>query len=81
MSFADRLQRAWYQGHPALCVLAPLELLYRRVVEAKRRRFLKGESAAYRAPVPVIVVYAIPTPALAFCKVEPAVLTTFKTPP
>ena len=56
MSFADRLQRAWYQGHPALRVLAPLELLYRRVVEAKRRRFLKGESAAYRAPVPVIVV-------------------------
>ena len=56
MSFADRLQRAWYQGHPALRLLAPLELLYRRVVEAKRRRFLKGESATYRAPVPVVVV-------------------------
>lgn len=56
MSFADRLHRAWYEGHPALRLLAPLELLYRRVVEAKRQRFLKGESAAYRAPVPVIVV-------------------------
>ncbi|RYJ61675.1 tetraacyldisaccharide 4'-kinase [Pseudomonas songnenensis] len=56
MSFTDRLQRAWYQGHSALRLLAPLELLYRRVVEAKRRRFLKGESATYRAPVPVIVV-------------------------
>ncbi len=56
MSFSDRLQRAWYQGHPALRLLAPLELLYRRVVEAKRRRFLEGASEAYRAPVPVIVV-------------------------
>jgi tetraacyldisaccharide 4'-kinase len=30
--------------------------LYRRVVTRKRARFLSGESASYRAPVPVIVV-------------------------
>lgn len=56
MSFADRLQRAWYEGHPALRLLAPLELLYRRVAEARRRRYLHDEGSAYRAPVPVIVV-------------------------
>ncbi len=56
MSFADRLQHAWYQGHPALRLLMPLELLYRRVVKAKRGRFLDGSSAAYRAAVPIIVV-------------------------
>ncbi|MCQ4263602.1 tetraacyldisaccharide 4'-kinase [Stutzerimonas stutzeri] len=55
MSFADRLQRAWYEGHPALCLLTPLELLYRRVVEARRQRFI-DQSNAYRAPIPVIVV-------------------------
>ncbi|EXF44130.1 tetraacyldisaccharide 4'-kinase [Pseudomonas sp. BAY1663] len=56
MALAERLQRAWYQGHPALRLLAPLEWLYRRVVEAKRRRFLEGARDTYRAPVPVIVV-------------------------
>lgn len=56
MSFADRLQRAWYQGHPALALLSPLECLYRRIVERKRRRFLQGLDASYQAPVPVIVV-------------------------
>ncbi|WP_394374681.1 tetraacyldisaccharide 4'-kinase [Stutzerimonas frequens] len=56
MSFAERLQRAWYQGHPALRLLAPLELLYRRVVGARRRRFLEDPNTAYRAPVPVVVV-------------------------
>ena len=56
MSLADRLQRAWYRGHPALRLLAPLELLYRRIVEVRRRRFLTGQRPAYRAPLPVIVV-------------------------
>ena len=56
MSFAERLQRAWYRGHPALHLLAPLEALYRAVVERKRRRFLAGQGDSYRAPVPVIVV-------------------------
>ncbi|MEA5673188.1 tetraacyldisaccharide 4'-kinase [Pseudomonas sp. MH2] len=56
MAFTDRLLAAWYQGHPALGLLRPLEALYRRVVTRKRARFLSGESASYRAPVPVIVV-------------------------
>ncbi|HEK1686315.1 TPA: tetraacyldisaccharide 4'-kinase [Pseudomonas putida] len=56
MAFTDRLLAAWYQGHPALALLRPLEALYRRVVTRKRARFLSGESASYRAPVPVIVV-------------------------
>lgn len=56
MSFADRVQRAWYEGHPALSLLAPLEGLYRRVVIAKRNKFLSGAADSYRAPVPVVVV-------------------------
>jgi len=56
MSVADRLLAAWYNGHPALCVLRPLSALYRRVVQGKREAFLSGRKPAYRAPVPVIVV-------------------------
>ncbi len=56
MSFADRLQRAWYQDHRALVLLRPLEAVYRRVVQARRARFVNGETPGYRAPVPVIVV-------------------------
>ena len=56
MSFADRLQRAWYRGHPLLGLLTPLEALYRRVATARRQRFLAGGADSYRAPVPVIVV-------------------------
>ncbi|PTS94249.1 tetraacyldisaccharide 4'-kinase, partial [Pseudomonas sp. HMWF006] len=56
MSLSDRLLAAWYQGHPALTLLRPLEMLYRRVVVNKRRRFLDGEGAIYQPPVPLIVV-------------------------
>ncbi|MCW3150255.1 tetraacyldisaccharide 4'-kinase [Stutzerimonas stutzeri] len=56
MSFIERLQHAWYQGHPALTLLAPLEAIYRWVVARKRQRFLAGRAQAYRAPVPIIVV-------------------------
>lgn len=56
MALSDRLLDAWYHGHPALVLLRPLEALYRRVVTRRRARFLSGESASYRAPVPVIVV-------------------------
>lgn len=56
MALADRLLAAWYAGHPALALLRPLEMLYRRVVMRKRARFLNGESPSYRAPVPVVVV-------------------------
>lgn len=56
MGLAERLVNAWYQGHPALLLLRPLEWLYRAVVQRKRQRFLEGQSPSYRAPVPVIVV-------------------------
>ena len=56
MSLADRLTGAWYNGHPALLLLRPLEWLYRRVVQRRRRAFLAGEGDIYRAPVPVLVV-------------------------
>jgi tetraacyldisaccharide 4'-kinase len=56
MSLADRITAAWYAGHPALGLLRPLEWLYRAVVQRKRARFLAGEGAIYRAPVPVVVV-------------------------
>ena len=56
MKLSERIQRAWYQGHPALSLLWPLEMLYRSVVKRKRADFLSGRSTSYRAPVPVIVV-------------------------
>ncbi|MDF3932019.1 tetraacyldisaccharide 4'-kinase [Pseudomonas citronellolis] len=56
MAFSDRLLQAWYQGHPALGLLRPLEALYRRVALRKRTDYLQGRREAYRAPVPVIVV-------------------------
>ncbi|SDS56269.1 lipid-A-disaccharide kinase [Pseudomonas sp. Z003-0.4C(8344-21)] len=56
MSLSDRLLAAWYAGHPALTLLRPLEMLYRRVVVNKRQRFLDGEGTIYQPPVPLIVV-------------------------
>ncbi|MBP8202821.1 MAG: tetraacyldisaccharide 4'-kinase [Pseudomonas sp.] len=56
MSLSARITAAWYDGHPALRLLRPLEWLYRAVVRRKRARFLAGEGDIYRAPVPVIVV-------------------------
>lgn len=56
MSLSERLLRAWYQGHPALLLLRPLEWLYRRVAQRRRQRFLSGEAASFRPAVPLIVV-------------------------
>lgn len=56
MSWKTRLQEAWYQGHPALYLLTPLELLYRWVVKRRRQRFLTHPELAWKAPVPVVVV-------------------------
>jgi tetraacyldisaccharide 4'-kinase len=56
MALTDRLLDAWYEGHPALALLRPLECLYRRVVNAKRARFVAGQGDIYKAPVPVVVV-------------------------
>lgn len=56
MSFSERLLAAWYDGHPALVLLRPLEWLYRRVVDGKRARFVAGEGVIYQPPVPLVVV-------------------------
>lgn len=56
MAFSDRLLAAWYQGHPALSLLAPLEALYKRVAHRRRQAFIAGEPAPWEAPVPVVVV-------------------------
>ena len=56
MKLSERIQSAWYDGHPALSLLWPLEALYRSVVKHKRARFISGCSETYRAPVPVVVV-------------------------
>lgn len=56
MKLAQRLQQAWYHGHPALALLGPLEGLYRLVAKRRRQRFLDGSAPSYRAPVPVVVV-------------------------
>ncbi|GAB7532490.1 tetraacyldisaccharide 4'-kinase [Pseudomonas sp. 3A(2025)] len=56
MTLSGRLLAAWYGGHPALTLLRPLECLYRRVVNARRARFLAGEGTIYKAAVPVVVV-------------------------
>lgn len=56
MAMSDRLLKAWYEGHPALTLLRPLECLYRRVVQRKRARFVAGEGDIYQSPVPVVVV-------------------------
>ncbi len=50
MAMSDRLLAAWYEGHPALTLLRPLEWLYRRVVVGKRERFLAGEGQIYQPP-------------------------------
>src|SRR3990167_3238135 len=56
MSLTERMLQAWYQGHPALLLLRPLEWLYRAVVKRKRADFVAGRGVIYRAPVPVLVV-------------------------
>ncbi|SDS47519.1 tetraacyldisaccharide 4'-kinase [Pseudomonas oryzae] len=56
MRFAERLATAWYQGHPALALLRPLEILYRRIAGRRRAAYLSGSTPAWRAPLPVIVV-------------------------
>lgn len=56
MAWQARLQEAWYQGHPLLLLLWPLEWLYRRVVQRRRQRYLSGRLPVVRAPVPLVVV-------------------------
>ncbi len=50
------IERAWYQGAAWIQLLTPLEWLYRFIVVRRRRAFLAGQGARYRAPVPVLIV-------------------------
>ncbi|WP_428033320.1 tetraacyldisaccharide 4'-kinase [Amphritea sp.] len=50
------LEQAWYKRSSWLCVLRPLELLFRWLAARRRQRYREGLQASWRAPVPVIVV-------------------------
>jgi tetraacyldisaccharide 4'-kinase len=48
--------RAWYDGHPALLLLAPLSLLYALVILIRRQLYRMGLLTVSRFAVPVIVI-------------------------
>ncbi|MBR9867200.1 MAG: tetraacyldisaccharide 4'-kinase [Oceanospirillales bacterium] len=50
------LEQAWYKRSRWLCVLRPLEVLFRSVAARRRQRFRDGIQQSWTAPVPVIVV-------------------------
>ena len=50
------LARGWYEGAWWTRLLTPLAWLWRQAAERRRGAVLTGRSAAWRAPVPVIVV-------------------------
>lgn len=50
------IERAWYRGARWLTWLAPLESLYRVVVERRRQAYRSGRREVWRAPVPIVVV-------------------------
>ncbi|GAB3272223.1 tetraacyldisaccharide 4'-kinase [Parahaliea aestuarii] len=56
MSAVERLERAWYQGAPWLCLLWPLEALFRLMTALRRWLYRRGVLARYRPAVPVVVV-------------------------
>ena len=56
MSLAQRWVNAAYRGSPWLYPLRPLGVLYRWAMERRRQAYVNGKKAAWRAPVPVIVV-------------------------
>ncbi|WP_116364215.1 tetraacyldisaccharide 4'-kinase [Parahaliea mediterranea] len=56
MSAARRLERAWYDGAPWLCLLWPLEALFRLGTALRRALYRHGLLQRYRAAVPVVVV-------------------------
>lgn len=56
MSLARHWVSAAYRGSTWLYPLRPLAALYRRLMERRRRAYASGTKAAWRAPVPVIVV-------------------------
>jgi len=52
----NKLVQAWYHGSPWLQLLRPLSYLFQWRVVQRRKRYLDGRRAAWRAPVPLIVV-------------------------
>ncbi|SDT99979.1 tetraacyldisaccharide 4'-kinase [Halopseudomonas salegens] len=55
-AWQQRLQNAWYQGAPGLCLLRPLSLLYARVAQQRRQNYLSSPERIWQSPVPLIVV-------------------------
>ncbi|GAA3907174.1 tetraacyldisaccharide 4'-kinase [Halomonas cibimaris] len=55
MSLAERWVNAAYRGSRWLSLLRPLAALYRLALARRRRAYVAGKKAAWRAPVPVIV--------------------------
>ncbi len=56
MSFAEKIDRAWYESASWLKVLGPLEFLFRVVTSLRRWLYRTGILPSYRASVPLIVV-------------------------
>jgi len=50
------IERAWYRGSRWLTLLAPLETLYRCIVERRREAYREGRRDVWQPPVPVVVV-------------------------
>ncbi|UTW04864.1 tetraacyldisaccharide 4'-kinase [Amphritea atlantica] len=50
------LERCWYKRSRWLCLLRPLELLFRSLAARRRQRYREGALKSWTAPVPVIVV-------------------------
>jgi tetraacyldisaccharide 4'-kinase len=48
--------RGWYQGSRWLCLLRPLEWLFRVLVQRRRARFLSHPELVWQPPVPLIIV-------------------------
>ncbi len=55
-AWQQRLLDAWYRGAPALCLLRPLSLLYRRIARQRRHNYLSAPERIWQPPVPLIVV-------------------------
>ena len=54
MSWAERIERAWYGRRNVLWPLTPLEMLYRFIVQRRRARFLASPPPPLGVPVIVV---------------------------
>ena len=53
---SEKLVNAWYHGHSALILLAPLAWLYRLITAVRGFCYRRGWFAVATFPLPVIVV-------------------------